>query len=344
MSSGGVISGNVGIGTNPTYQLHVIGDVLASGSITASNLLILGDTVTLNTTTSNTERFTIVNEGTGPALQVVQTGASPIATFFDDNTLALMVADGGNVGIRTSNPSHPLDVQGNVGVGGTVYAIGFSGDGSSLSNLNASFITSGTVSDSLLPTTGVNATTYGASSQIPIITVDSRGRITNASTSNFTPTQWVDNGSSIYFTNGNVGIGTSTMGYMLQVQGDAYARTLSTKIVYTRLVNETSDVRHKSCIETIEEPLALLSALRGVKFKWTQDDRADMGMIAQEVEMVLPELVDTDETGNKAVAYSHMTGLLVEAVKQQQILIDNLVKDVQELKSLIGQSHPRAIE
>jgi len=74
-------------------------------NLTASNLTVLGDYVTLNTITSNTEQMVISNAGTGPALKVTQTGANSIAEFYDDgNALALKIADGGNVGIGTATP------------------------------------------------------------------------------------------------------------------------------------------------------------------------------------------------------------------------------------------------
>jgi len=81
------------------YFKHVYVD----GTIQGSNLKILGDFVTLDTITSNTEQMVITNAGTGPALKVTQTGANSIAEFYDDgNVLALKIADGGNVGIGTS--------------------------------------------------------------------------------------------------------------------------------------------------------------------------------------------------------------------------------------------------
>jgi hypothetical protein len=87
--------------------------VYVDGTVRASNLEILGDFVTLNTVTSNTEQMVIVNAGTGPALKVTQTGANSIAEFYDDgNVLAFKVADGGNVGIGTSNPLAKLHVIG----------------------------------------------------------------------------------------------------------------------------------------------------------------------------------------------------------------------------------------
>ena len=114
----------VGIGTTrPQQAFHVQGNILSTGTLTASNLSILGDFVTLNTVTSNTEQMVVTNAGTGPALKVTQTGANSIAEFYDDgNALALKIADGGNVGIGTANPQAKLHVQGNITSTGPIVA------------------------------------------------------------------------------------------------------------------------------------------------------------------------------------------------------------------------------
>jgi microcystin-dependent protein len=99
--------------------------VYVDGTVRASNLEIIGEYVTLNTVTSNTEQVVVENAGTGPALKVTQTGVNSIAEFYDDGgVLALKIADGGNVGIGTSNPSAKLDVIGNIHLTGSIYKNG----------------------------------------------------------------------------------------------------------------------------------------------------------------------------------------------------------------------------
>ena len=76
----------------------------------------------------------------------------------------------------------------------------------------------------------------------------------------------------------------------------------------------SSDARKKSDVETIVDALSLVCALRGVRF--TMDGERQVGVIAQEVEPILPEVVREDARGQRSVAYGNITGLLIEAVKE----------------------------
>jgi hypothetical protein len=94
-------------------------DVTVGRTLFASNLQVLGEFTTMNTLTSNTEQMTITNDGSGPALIVRQTGNESVATFFDDNAVAMYIggasADAGFVGIGTGaadNRLHIFDTNG----------------------------------------------------------------------------------------------------------------------------------------------------------------------------------------------------------------------------------------
>jgi hypothetical protein len=80
-----------------------------------------------------------------------------------------------------------------------------------------------------------------------------------------------------------------------------------------------SDIRVKENIRTIGDALSKVISIRGVYF--TRNDQEDKikvhtGVIAQEVETVLPEVVSEDNEGKKNVAYGNMVGLLIEAIKE----------------------------
>jgi len=90
----------------------------------------------------------------------------------------------------------------------------------------------------------------------------------------------------------------------------------------------SSDKRLKDNIKNIKNPLEKLQKLNGVEFDWNDKQDLykghDIGVIAQEVEEVLPEIVDTRENGHKAVKYDRMVALLIEVAKEQQQQINEL--------------------
>jgi len=90
-------------------------------------------------------------------------------------------------------------------------------------------------------------------------------------------------------------------------------------------VNSASDERLKENIETIPNALDKVLALRGVEFnKIETPEKRDIGLIAQEVEKILPEVVSEDSEGLKSISYANLVGLLIEAIKEQQEQIQKL--------------------
>ena len=88
--------------------------------------------------------------------------------------------------------------------------------------------------------------------------------------------------------------------------------------------NTTSDVSLKTNISTFANPLDTINSLRGVAFDWINNGKSEIGVIAQEVEKVLPELVSTNKEGIKSVKYGNLIAVLIEAVKDQQSQINEL--------------------
>jgi hypothetical protein len=86
--------------------------------------------------------------------------------------------------------------------------------------------------------------------------------------------------------------------------------------------NSTSDLNLKENIKTVENSLNTLTQLRGVSFDWKETGKSSYGVIAQELEEILPDLVNTGEV--KSVNYNGIIGVLIEAVKEQQKEIDEL--------------------
>ena len=88
--------------------------------------------------------------------------------------------------------------------------------------------------------------------------------------------------------------------------------------------NSTSDVNLKTNIHTVENALETVSSLRGVSFDWKENGKKSYGVIAQELQEVLPDLVKNAEV--KSVNYNGIIGVLIEAVKE-------LKKEIEELKN-----------
>jgi hypothetical protein len=95
-------------------------------------------------------------------------------------------------------------------------------------------------------------------------------------------------------------------------------------------VTAYSDIRFKHNVKTITNAVDTVNNLRGVMFH--KDNRNSTGVIAQEVEAVFPEVVHTNPEGLKSVAYGNIVGLLIEAVKEQQIQITSLKEEINNLK------------
>jgi hypothetical protein len=148
-------------------------------------------------------------------------------------------------------------------------------------------------------------------------------------------TAWVTNSSNIFNNGGNVGIGTTTPTVKLEVNGR----------LKTQGINELSDARYKKDIQTLTNALANIEKLRGVSYDWKQaefpeknfDAKHQIGLIAQELELVYPELVNTDADGYKSVDYSKLVAVLIEAVKEQQAQINALTSNLAEQKDAMGE-------
>lgn len=123
------------------------------------------------------------------------------------------------------------------------------------------------------------------------------------------------NQDTLFISNdGKVGIGTSSPSQALEVNGNIKA------LAYYH----SSDKRLKQNIKIIDDPVSKIKQLDGVYFDWKSNNVTKLGLIAQDVEKVIPEVIAIDDSGYKSVEYANLVALLIEVVKEQQSQIDEL--------------------
>lgn len=137
---------------------------------------------------------------------------------------------------------------------------------------------------------------------------------------------------------GNVGIGVPVPTQRLVVSGNG---VFTGTVTANCGVLSCSDMRYKTNVMPLSNALQMVSSLNGMYYHWDQEkfpeknfnDERQIGVAAQELEKVLPELVHTDSEGYKTVDYSRLTPVLIEAIKEQQSMIDSLKKENEAMRN-----------
>jgi hypothetical protein len=123
---------------------------------------------------------------------------------------------------------------------------------------------------------------------------------------------------------GNVGIGTSSPSYLLDVNGTARVTTLI----------ETSALKYKTNIQPLESQLSKILQLQPVTFDWIDkpNPKPNIGLIADEVEKIYPEFVSKTENGEiEGIEYSKLTAVLIQSIKELKDIIDNQQEQINRL-------------
>ena len=171
--------------------------------------------------------------------------------------------------------------------------------------------------------------------------ITNNNQLTNgAGYTTFTANQSLDTGSSVthnaiyannwFRVNGADGIYWESYSGGWQMQDTSWIRSYNNKGILTTgtmqagTFNTTSDRNTKTDIEPISDALGKVQQLGGYSFTFKDSGEKSSGVIAQEVQAVLPELVQEGGEGHLTVQYGNMVGLLIEAIKEQQAQIDAL--------------------
>ena len=196
-------------------------------------------------------------------------------------------------------------------------------------------VTSGTWSGSFGAVSGANLTSLNAtnlgSGTVPVLRLGSSGT-RDATTFLRGDNTWATAGGSItvsddtstnatrYLIFEDITSGTSSS---INVSSTKLTFNPSTGTLSATVFTSLSDANKKKNIRPIENAIDITKKLEGVRFDWIDTDAPSIGVIAQEVEKVLPELV-VENDGVKSVSYGNIVGVLIEAIKEQQVRIEEL--------------------
>jgi hypothetical protein len=133
---------------------------------------------------------------------------------------------------------------------------------------------------------------------------------------------------------GNVGIGDTDPTYRLELPNIAGTSGRGRANAW----NTYSSKRWKTNIRPIGDAMEKVKAMRGVYFEWQADGRRDVGMVAEEVGSVVPEVVDFEDNGTDAhsLAYGRLVAVLVEALKEQEQRIAALEEMNADMSARLG--------
>ena len=297
------VNDRLGVGTTtPDDKLHVVGNLRVTGAFKDSS----GDA-----------------GGTGQFLASTVTGTnwvdSPVTIAGDDGLLLY-----NNSGTPSGAPqAYYDDINGRIGIGTTTPT-------SKLQVVGDAFISStlsiGTIID-IVPYDTLNSGTLsweGSAGQLFSITNNlTTGSIFSVNDVSGIPSIDVNADGTIQLGpyGGNIGVGTTTPTAKLHVVGDGLVSGTLSATVFTSL----SDRTQKEDIRPIENAIGIVNQLTGVRYNWKNNtNKPSIGLIAQDVEEVIPEVVVEMADGLKSVSYGNIVAVLIEAIKEQQVRIEEL--------------------
>jgi hypothetical protein len=255
----------------------------------------------------------------------VISGSSQI-TYVNINSIPSGIVSGSSQIVGSSIGTNTISLNGtSVALGGTATIPNLVSGSSQISYLSVSSIPSGIVS-------GSSQVTFSGIGSLPTL-VSGSSQITYANVSSIPA--GIVSGSSQVTLSSTTGYGSVLNQAVLTSSSPTFAGlTINGAITATGDITafSASDIRFKENITAIESPIEKIKMISGNTYDWKVENKDihgfegnDVGVIAQEIEEVLPQLVVTRDNGYKAVKYEKIVALLIEAIKE-------LSNEVKELK------------
>jgi Chaperone of endosialidase len=339
------LSTEVGIGTSaPAYKLDIHHgggtglQVFSSSSFSVIDIDAASGDAALRFAKNGVNQWNFRNDPSTNNLQIFELGGGGERLNIQNST--------GNLGVNDSNPAEKLSIKGRIkmddpskGLGkvltsdangvGTWQTVGTAAAGWSVLGSN--------IYNSGLGNVGIGTSTTNAPLQFAN-TLDNRKLALYEAANNdhqfygfgINPTTLryqveSPNASHIFY----AGLTNSTSKELFRISGNG---SVTVNGVFTL----TSDARLKKNIKNLGNQMPKFMALNAKTYNWideTKSAKTQIGLIAQEVEKIYPELVDTNETGYKSVNYIGLIPVLLEGIKDLQKQLDVKNKDFDQLKS-----------
>jgi len=331
------------------------GQASSAESSIGSNNIIMGTNISLPAATANAINIGGVLFGTG--------------TYSNTTTTSTRAVSGGKIGIGVVTPVQTLEVNGDLGLYNGSYYTSFV-QGTQTGNVSYTLPAAAPAADGQVlasTTAGVLSWTAGGGANT-VGTIDSQAKsVDGATISNnklylqtadalvpgllSTGAQTIagektwsnDAGFTGTVTANNLKVGSPVVdvitmdGGDLMVAGDA---EFDGSVCVQGTLTTPSDERLKQNVATLTGVLSKIEQLRGVRFEFRDQQKyatgPQIGVIAQELQKVFPELVIQGADGYLAVNYSQLTGVLIQAVKEQQQEIDLLKAQMQQVMKKLG--------
>ena len=332
-------SGNLGIGTtSPIANLDVVrGSATGLSSVNARTTALFqnsnsaGTTISINAPNTGYSGIFLGDPENEAQGQIKQDHTDNTMQFTSSGGTAEMTLKDGNLGIGTASPSASLDV-----FSSDAGLATFTRDLTTDVSLNVSADNSGVI----LSTGGVHAFRVFTNSA-ERMRIDSSGNLLVGVTSAQDPSSSTTAGHTFYAD--GVAIHSRASANALAIQrtgsnGSAVNFFKTNTVVGSISITTSATTYNTSSDERLKDVtgssrgLDVINSLNPVSFNWKADNHADEGLIAQEVEKLVPNAVNQDEDGYYQMDYSKLVTHLVKGIQEQQEQIESLKSEIASLK------------